>query len=397
MNSLCNVSDVVSDVVYKNLDENPAKTLIYISVGSSEVSTFNDDNVGGGYDDNSLHRNYSNSVIHYDNQLISHNIDSIRASSQQLPPFVRKYIEQYPTHKVIAIIIDQLFNVKPRIIPEEYIETQFGKNTKLYTSNTDLPLTVITIEQAIRWALPRHECEKNFLDIRDFVKDIAIKCMDTKSCVIMESFTGDSLYELRRFIDIKCRDYIDELLDHCMIGLTVKGNYCHPELSSKEYDINILYTKENGIFINNPHMIIKCPLQFKKIFSKSITTDYSLAIRLSKLLNLKAEVVCDSILTLARMAVSRNNELASVNDKVYIDNICFTSKIFEVTTVDDINWIFDFLSEKCEELLKYSFSEDNDKEQLASLINKFRYSKNPYSDFSRVKKYIMDIFQEVVS
>ena len=374
MNSLFKVSDVV----YKNLEENPTKTLIYISVGSSEVSTFNDDN-----------------PPHYDNQLLSPNIDSIRASSQQLPPFVRKYIEQYPTHKVIAIIIDQLFNVKPIIIPEEYIETTIETNTKLYTSNTDLPLTVITIENAVRWALPRHECEKNLLDIRDFVKDIAIKCMDTKSCVIMESFTGDSLYYLRQFIDIKCCDYIDELLDHCMIGLTVKGNYCHPELSSEEYDINIHYSKENGIFINNPHTIIKYPLQFKKIFSKSIDTDYSLAIRLSKLLNLKAEVVCDSILTLARMSVSRNNELSSVNDRVYIDNICFTSKIFEVNIADDINLIFDFLSKKCEELLKYSFSEDNDKEQLASLIKEFRCSENPYNDFSHIKKYIMDKFQEV--
>lgn len=374
MNSLFKVSDVV----YKNLEENPTKTLIYISVGSSQVSTFNDDN-----------------FPHYDNQLLSPNIDSIRASSQQLPPFVRKYIEQYPTHKVIAIIIDQLFNVKPIIIPEEYIETTIETNTKLYTSNTDLPLIVITIENAVRWALPRHECEKNLLDIRDFVKDIAIKCMDTKSCVIMESFTGDSLYYLRQFIDIKCCDYIDELLDHCMIGLTVKGNYCHPELNSEEYDINIHYSKENGIFINNPHTIIKYPLQFKKIFSKSIDTDYSLAIRLSKLLNLKAEVVCDSILTLARMSVSLNNDLTSVNDKVYIDNICFTSKTFCVNIIDDINWIFNFLEKKCEELLKYSFSEDNDKEQLASLIKEFRCSENPYNDFSHIKKYIMDKFQEV--
>jgi hypothetical protein len=368
MDALCKVSDVV----YKNLDENPSKTLIYLSIGSAEVSTFN--NGGDGYDDQ--------------------NIDATRASSQQLPPFIRRYIEQYPTHKIIAIIIDQLFNIKPRIIPEGYVKTSIEKNTKLYTS--ELPLTIITIEKAVRWALPRHECEKNVLDIRDFVKDIAIKCMNTKSCIIMESFTGDSLYELRQFIDIKCCDYIDELLDHCMIGLTVKGDYCHPELNSKEYDINIHYTKENGIFINNPHTIIKYPLKFKKIFLKSIDTDYSLAIRLSKLLNLKAEVICDSILTLARMSVSLNNDITSVNDKVYVDNICFTSETFCVNIIDDINWIFDFLEKKCEELFTYSFCKDSVKEQLVILINKFRYSKNPYSDFSHIKKRVMDIFQEVI-
>ena len=386
----------INDVIGQYLNYNPYKTLVYISVGSAEVIPYEESSSsnnssgsgGGGYSENS---NDNDQIT----QMGIRSDPSVRASSQQLPPFIRKYMKNYPEQKIITIMIDTKFNIKPKIIKDTYVEKEIGKSVKLYipTINSDSsePCMIITIEEAVRWAEPRHECEEDLMDIRNFIKNIALNCYHTKCCMIMESFTGDSLFKLRNFIDIECNNYI-QFLDKCMIGLTVNSNYCHPDLTSKEYDINIHFTEETGIYIDNPHNIIKYPELYKKVFAKSLTSDYSLAIRLSKLLNLKAEIVCDSILTLARMAISLSLDYQSVNCQIYDDIMKYTNTLFDVNIIDKVDVIFDLLSEKTDELFKFlSCTDCEDCENVKRSILDFKISKKPYNDFILVKKYIMKI------
>jgi hypothetical protein len=365
---------IISDYV-KSTIEKYNNTLLYISIGSAERSK---ENGGGG--DKKICYNTNNQ-----------NDSTIRAYNQQLPLFIKNYISNNPTHKVLTIIIDQILNDRPLIIDETYINEKIAPKTILYTSKDyNSPLTAITIENTVRWENPRHDIDKTLIDIRDFVKDIVETCNIYNTCLIMESFTGQSLSSLRKFIEdeYELSDNYDEILDRFLIGLTINANNCYPDLNSEEYNIKIHYEKNKGIFIDNPHKFIN-PDIFKKVLTKSIICDKSLAIRMSKILNMKAEILCDSILTLARMSLLRSENKMNVKNDIYKSYIDFTSKNYKVDIIDDIDCIFLVLIDKLNELQKYSLV--NTKINKANIDN-FRENKNYYQNYNNLFKQIMNDF-----
>ena len=364
------ISDYVKSTLYKNNN-----TLLYISIGSAERSKEN----GGGGGGDKICSNTNNQ-----------NDSTIRAYNQQLPPFIQKYLSTNPTHKVLTIIIDKILNDIPVIIDETYINEKLAPKTILYTSKYNSPLTVVTIENTVRWENPRNDYEKDLIDIRYFVKDIVEICNIYNTCLIMESFTGQSLIGLREFIEneYELYDNYNEILDKFLIGFTINANNCYPDLNSEEYNIKINYEKDKGIFIDNPHKFIN-PDIYKTVLTKSIICDKSLAIRMSKILNIKVEIFCDSILTLARMTLLREENIMNVKNDIYKSYIDFVKKNYKVEIIEDIDCIFLVLIDKLNELQKYSLVnvEINKKD-----IDNFRKNKNYYENYNNLRKKIMNYF-----
>jgi hypothetical protein len=322
---------------------------------------------------------------------------SQRALYQQLPPFIRNYLHDDPSNKVIVLIIDSELNDIPLIVDPTYDKILISKNTTLYKKPELSQFSVITIEESVRWAPPRHSSEKDIIDISNFVKNMIFKCFETKNCFFIESFTGDYMSNLRNWIESECNKCVcsDEILDCCLIGLTINGNCCFPDLSTDEYDIKIKYNSESkvGIHIDNPQKYLKHPIEYKYYVANG---DRSLSIRLQKFMGVKIVVFCDSILTIARMAIIRKVNINNVNNTVYQRYINFTNETYNcnITIDDSIDNIFDVLLKILNKLQEYANIKDANIIDDA-MIEEFKTNEDNtkhYKNYNNIKDKLTALF-----
>lgn len=362
--------------IFPRMERNEGKTLIYVSFGCafcpSIIAT------------NQIDENLSTNFNKKRHKLLKE--ARTRAKEQQLPPFIKHFMKKNQDVSVISVLIDPKLEDVPCVLNNSQVYESLcspfslAPNVKCFTEINGIKvpnLTVITMKENVQWSPIRRYSASNLRDIRKFISTLAQKCVETKCCMIVESFTGNTLHDLRQYVygkfgirgmkkvcsekETKCAE---ELLNRNLIGLTVLGETCHPNLHSKEYQINITCHPERGIIIPNPHWIITDPKLYRSVMENALRKNDLIHIRLSKLHKLYIEILCESLLSLARMTIIHAQDDMAITPTAYRNVKNYTEDAYDTRLKNDVDSVCDLLMVEINYLQKYAYIKHKFEHQL---------------------------------
>lgn len=254
-----------------------SKTLIYVSIGSA-VNGDNPESRKRGY-------------------------------QQQYPPFVREFATSNPNCNVqkIFIVIDPGIGNPPAIVRNEqtvFKTTSFSDKTDRYVSD-ESNMIVYCIKGFIRVRdyKPIEMIKNDGVNISRLIGPLYDSCIGSKSCIVVNDFSGRSLMHLRNAMSIQNK----HSQNRCLSGLSFEGN-CMPDFTKPEYQIKIHRNNKQGVWTNNPYATFDDPDEFKsQVEISAIMGDKSMIIRLRKMFDLKLQDFYDIPFASLRVALVIKN------------------------------------------------------------------------------------------